>query len=245
MPAFFASQRRTFAPIKGTRDWKLFQDFRYGKDKLKFEFPLPPGEYLVEFYFIEPWLGIGGGMNGEGMRVFDVAINEKVVLKNVDIWKAAGTNAAVKKTVKTKVTGGKIIISFPQSKVGQAIISAIAIASLKKDITPYGSQSLIRYVSSKQCKLSTWLDIGNKQYYDGETKFLSLPPNLYGADWLQFSENIAGSNSFTVTEDADIFIGIDKDIAVPEWLKGYENTQTEITTDKNGLNHIRFIVSVS
>ena len=61
-PHSFASQRRTFDPIKGTKDWKLFQDFRYGKDKLKFEFELPDGEYLVELYFIEPWLGTGGGM---------------------------------------------------------------------------------------------------------------------------------------------------------------------------------------
>ncbi|HKO81664.1 MAG TPA: malectin domain-containing carbohydrate-binding protein, partial [Chitinophagaceae bacterium] len=235
MPSFFASQRRTVAPIKGTRDWKLFQDFRYGKDKLKFEFPLPPGEYLVEFYFTEPWLGIGGGMNCNGMRLFDIAINNKTVLQNVDVWQEAGTNKALKKIVKIKISGGKMTISFPQSKAGQAIISAIAIASLEQDITPHASQSLIRSVSSKQCKLSTWLDIGNKQYYDGETKFLSLPPYLYSADWLQFSENIAGSNSFTVTEDADIFIGIGKDLAAPEWLKGYENTQTEITTDKNGL----------
>ena len=71
--SFFASQRRTFAPIKNTKDWRLFQSFRYGKDKLKFEFDLEDGEYLVELYFIEPWLGIGGGMDAKGMRLFDVA----------------------------------------------------------------------------------------------------------------------------------------------------------------------------
>ena len=36
MPAFFASQRRTFDPVKRTKDWALFQDFRYGKDKLQY-----------------------------------------------------------------------------------------------------------------------------------------------------------------------------------------------------------------
>ncbi|RZK55491.1 MAG: DUF4982 domain-containing protein, partial [Pedobacter sp.] len=82
VPSFFASQRRTFDPIKGTADWKLFQSFRYGRDQLKFHFPIPAdGEYLVELYFIEPWLGVGGGMDAKGMRLFDVAVNDKTVIK--------------------------------------------------------------------------------------------------------------------------------------------------------------------
>ncbi|HKZ68383.1 MAG TPA: malectin domain-containing carbohydrate-binding protein, partial [Chitinophagaceae bacterium] len=235
MPAFFASQRRTFDPIKGTKDWKLFQDFRYGKDKLKFEFPLPDGEYLVEFYFIEPWLGIGGGMNAGGMRLFDIAINNKTVLQNIDIWKEAGTNTTLKKTVKAKITGGKMIISFPQSKSGQAIISAIAIGSLNKNIKPVVSNSLVTNLSNKQCKISTWLDIGDKQYADSSILFCSLPPNLFGADWLQFSgQTSTGHTSFIVAEDADVFIGIDKDAeqVSAAWLKEYENTKTEITTNE-------------
>lgn len=234
MPAFFASQRRTFDPIKGSKDWKLFQDFRYGKDKLQYEFPLPDGEYLVEFYFIEPWLGIGGGMDCAGMRLFDIAINNKTVLQNIDIWEEARINTALKKIVKAKIAGGKMIISFPQSKAGQAIISAIAVASLKKNITPAASHSLISDLSNKQCKLSAWLDIGDKQYSDAEIAFRSLPPNLFGADWLQFSkQESTGNTSFMVAEDADVFIGIDKDAQqIPTWLKDYENTKTEIATDE-------------
>ncbi|HZI54498.1 MAG TPA: malectin domain-containing carbohydrate-binding protein, partial [Chitinophagaceae bacterium] len=234
MPAFFASQRRTFDPVKGTKDWKLFQDFRYGKDKLRYEFPLPDGEYWVEFYFIEPWLGIGGGMDCNAMRLFDIAINNKTVLQNIDIWKEAGTNTALKKTVKTKISGGKMIISFPQSKSGQAIISAIAIASTNNKIKAAPSHSLIKNISNKNCRLSTWLDIGDRQYSDAAIAFRSLPPNLFGADWLQFSKKSATGNTlFIVTEDADAFVGINKnaDKASTSWLKEYENTKTEITTD--------------
>ena len=234
MPAFFASQRRTFDPIKGTKDWKLFQDFRYGTNKLYYEFPLPDGEYWVEFYFIEPWLGIGGGMNGTGMRLFDIAINNKTVLQDIDIWKEAGTNTALKKTVKASIAGGKMIISFPQSKSGQAIISAIAIASTNNKIKAAPSHSLIKNISNKNCRLSTWLDIGDRQYSDAAIAFRSLPPNLFGADWLQFSKKSATDNtSFIVTEDADAFVGMDKNAeqASTSWLKEYENTKTEITTD--------------
>ena len=92
------------------------------------------GNIWLNLYFIEPWLGIGGGMNAKGMRLFDVAINGKIVLKDLDIWSEAGTNTVLKKTVKVKTTGGKMIISFPETKVGQAVISAIAIASIDKMI---------------------------------------------------------------------------------------------------------------
>ena len=80
---------------------------------------------MVELYFIEPWLGIGGGMNAKAMRLFDVAINDKIVLNDLDIWSEVGTNTALKKTVKAKITGGKMIISFPETKVGQALFQQL------------------------------------------------------------------------------------------------------------------------
>ncbi|RYZ33945.1 MAG: DUF4982 domain-containing protein, partial [Sphingobacteriales bacterium] len=90
MPPYFASQRTTSDPIRGTKDWKLFQSFRYGLDKLQYHFPVKDGEYIVELYFTEPWLGTGGGVDATGWRLFDVAVNDKIVLKDVDIWKEVG-----------------------------------------------------------------------------------------------------------------------------------------------------------
>ena len=132
MPSFFASQRRTFSPIVGTKDCPLFQSFRYGRDKMKYEFPLPDGEYLVELYFIEPWLGIGSNSDSKAMRLFDVAINDKTLLKDVDIWSEVGTNKALKKTITAKIVGGKMVISFPNVAAGQGVISAIAIAQERR-----------------------------------------------------------------------------------------------------------------
>jgi hypothetical protein len=60
IPKAYASQRRTFDPIKNTTDDELFQSFRYGRDKLSYQFALPDGQYEVELYFIEPWHGTGG-----------------------------------------------------------------------------------------------------------------------------------------------------------------------------------------
>jgi hypothetical protein len=129
LPAFLASQRQTHDPIAGSRDWKLFQTFRYGRNALKFQFPLPDGEYLVDLYFIEPWWGTGGGMESEGFRIFDVAVSGDTVLKDLDIWKEVGHDRLLKKTVKGFARNGLLEVSFPRVTTGQAIISAIAIAS--------------------------------------------------------------------------------------------------------------------
>ncbi|TMI74074.1 MAG: DUF4982 domain-containing protein [Bacteroidetes bacterium] len=237
IPSQFASQRRVFDPIKGTKDWKLFQDFRYGKDKLQYDFNLPNGDYMVELYFIEPWLGIGGSMNAKGMRLFDIAINGKTVLNDLDIWNEAGTNTALKKIVKTKITGGKMVISFPESKAGQAMISAIAIAHLNKNTGLIIDKELIPDLTTQAngYELKSWLDIGDKQYVDENILFNSLPSNLYGADWFSFtSRSIPGKINFRTEKTINVFIGCLKNKGKIPAVNDFENTGTEIITDENG-----------
>ena len=226
MPENFASQRRTFSPIKGTKDWKLFQDFRYGKDKLQYEFQLHDGEYLVELYFIEPWLGIGGSMNAKGMRIFDVAINGKTVLNDLDIWNESGTNSALKKTVSVKVTGGKMIISFPESKVGQAVISAIAVAQK--------SGAIIRSKQKGKELIShhSWLDIGSKQFSNENILINSLPSFLFGAEWMQFGDrNGESAINMKMDKETYLYVSVKKGSVV---VKDFENINAEIITDENG-----------
>ncbi len=228
LPENFASQRRTFSPIKGTNDWKLFQTFRYGKNKLQYEFDAANGEYLVELYFIEPWLGTGGGMKASGMRLFDVAINGKTVLNDLDIWTEAGTNAALKKTVKATAVNGKLVISFPESKAGEAVISAIAIA--KKNTT---LKTKTRVVASSS--FSDWLDIGDKVFANDKIQINSLPSNLFGAYWVQLN-SAAEKNNFEYTAyiPVDLFVAKKKNSSDTFKLKGFENTNSQIVTDENG-----------
>lgn len=136
LPAFFASQRYTADPIAGTADWPLFQDFRYGLQKLAYTFPVQDGDYRVELYFVEPWLGRGGGLDCTGWRLFDVAVNDDTVLKDFDIWKQAGHARALKKVVNVHVTGGKLVLHFPHVAAGQAVISAVAIATKNRSEIP-------------------------------------------------------------------------------------------------------------
>ncbi len=210
LPDFYASQRSTFDPIAGTKDWKLFQGFRYGIDKLRYEFPAPDGEYLVELYFTEPWYGTGGGLDCKGWRLFDVAINDNVLLKDLDIWNEVGHDTALKKTFVVKSKNGKIVISFPNVKAGQAIISAIAVAT--KDKTIKGASASPRNIQNlsnenkKEVKIASWMDINSKQYSDADVVFTKLPLEVFGADYLQLSSNTKISGSFITKEDSEVYL---------------------------------------
>lgn len=208
LPDFYASQRRTFDLISGTKEQELFQNFRYGVDKLRYEFPALAGEYLVELYFTEPWYGTGGGLDCKAWRLFDVAINDNVVLKDVDIWSEVGKNTALKKTFVVKSVNGKITISFPNVKAGEAIISAIAIGT--KDKTAKGAlaspRNIQNVVVASQAKIGSWLDINSKQYSDSDVVFTQLPSEVFGADYLKLSNRLKVSGSFTTKEDSEIYL---------------------------------------
>lgn len=236
LPADFASQRRTFSPVKGTTDDRLFQSFRYGKDQLTYRFPLPNGNYLVELYFSEPWIGVGGGMNGIGMRIFDVAFNDKIVLNDFDIWKEAGTNTAVKKTIPFSVTNKELVISFPESKVGQAIINAIAIATKSTNVRTAEATPNVALLLNAQSeiKIQSWLDIGDKVFNDQNIQFNELPSVLYGAEWFQRPKANSGTLKFATPMGGDIYIAVEDKTEKPTALKEFENTGTHIVTDENG-----------
>ena len=133
MHPYQASQRHIAEKIHGTKSHELFQFFRFGRHRLWYDLPVPDGEYRVELYFAEPWHGKGGGEKDdyEGMRIFDVAINGETVIDDLDPWAEAGYCGALKRVVTAKAKAGRIRISFPEVKAGQAIICGIAVANVK------------------------------------------------------------------------------------------------------------------
>lgn len=234
LPDFFASQRRTFVPLKGTKDPELFSTFRYGRDELEYHFPAPTGEYSIELYFTEPWLGIGGGIDAKGMRVFDVAVNGKVVLKDLDIWKEAGSNKVLRKIITARSANSELIISFPGLAAGQAVISAIAIASKKPLNLGVRELSLAGIYSPADVTTEHWLDIGQQVFTNSSVSFNALPPAVFGAQWIKPASAGPQNYYFSVTKPTDVYIAIDTlKMAKDEW-KEFENTQTFLETDENG-----------
>jgi beta-galactosidase len=246
LPSCFASRRRTSDLIKGTRDGALFQTFRFGRHKLSYEFPVSDGEYLVELYFTEPWYGAGGGMDCTGWRLFDVAVNDSIVLKNLDIWKEAGHDQILKKVVKANVKGGRLTIAFPNVLSGQAMIAAIAIATSNSNINPAPApQSIIKnlIVHKKDVvwSIQSWLDTGAKQYSDNECTFSSIPKELYGDEWIRTVNKNDKSNdttaiaNFSLIDSADVYIALDNRITTkPAWLDNWTLTNLLIESDHAG-----------
>ncbi|MBB1286500.1 DUF4982 domain-containing protein [Flavisolibacter sp. BT320] len=232
MHPFFASQRSFTDPIAGTKDWGLFQQFRYGRQKLRYDFPVQNGEYLVELYFTEPWVGRGGGLQATGWRLFDVAVNEQTVLKDVDIWKEAGYAGALKKSVNVKVTGGLLTVSFPRTASGQALISAIAIATLDKNKRAAPSEEALLKIHSIQSdgvEVKDWLRTGEGIYSDGERKIQALSSVLYGAQWIKAKRR--ADLTVSLTADADVFVAVDSAAKSPGWLQDFEDIREWVRLD--------------
>ncbi|WP_418262459.1 malectin domain-containing carbohydrate-binding protein [Flavobacterium faecale] len=231
LPAYFASQRTTSDLVDGTQNDALFQNFRYGMDQLKYEFSVPEGEYLVDLYFSEPWYGTGGGLNCKDWRVFDMAINEEVVLKDFDIWSEVGFSKAIKKTVTAKSKNGQLVISFPNIKSGTAIVSAIAIASKDKSLKEVASlyKNIINTSSKTSFEIGSWMNINQKQYRDSEAVFTYLPPHLYTADYICFSNENATSGSFVSKENAMVSVLVDSKIkTILPWLSDFKKKRKQL-----------------
>jgi hypothetical protein len=120
------SVRQINSPLKGTYNQDLFKTFRYGREKLSYHFPVDEGDYEVSLYMIEPWFGVGGGMDCKGWRNFDIAINGETMFNDVDIWSKAGNDKVLKLTCNVKAEDS-INIDFPKVKSYYAIVSAIGI----------------------------------------------------------------------------------------------------------------------
>ena len=237
LPAFYASQRSTNDPIAGTKDWSLFQNFRYGTNTLSYEFPVPDGDYQVELYFTEPWYGTGGGMDCKNWRLFDVAINGKVVLKDLDIWSEVGHDTALKKVVNAKSENGKLKISFPNVASGQAIISAIAIATKDKTVKPAkpSPKNMLDVSATVAFELGSWLDTNSKQYLNANVQFNKLPSELFGADYIRFSNTSKSdvSGSFISKENATVYVILDSKINETwPWLIGFDKLPDTIQNSK-------------
>ena len=128
-----ASQRHITADIRGTQSDELFQFFRFGRHRLWYDLPVADGDYRVELYFVEPWHGKDAAERAdyEGLRIFDVDINGRTVVDDLDPWAEAGYCGSLKRVVAAKAKNGRLHISFPEVKAGQAIICGIAVAAAK------------------------------------------------------------------------------------------------------------------
>ncbi|MEO9892735.1 malectin domain-containing carbohydrate-binding protein, partial [Aurantibacter sp.] len=91
-----------------------YKSFRYSRSQeLSYEISLEDGEYTVLLHFAELWFGAtGGGNGGEGLRVFDVTIEDNLVEDNLDVFAEVGAETLLTKTYTVNVTDGQLDIDF-------------------------------------------------------------------------------------------------------------------------------------
>ena len=98
---------RDVVEIPGTKAPMVYLNERYSM--AGYVFKLAPGKYTVRLHFAETF----DGVTADGGRVFDISINKKVVLKDFDVFKAAGgANKPVIKEFKGIAVTDKLAIDF-------------------------------------------------------------------------------------------------------------------------------------
>ncbi|MCX5910170.1 MAG: malectin domain-containing carbohydrate-binding protein, partial [Deltaproteobacteria bacterium] len=97
---------KNVVPIDGTNDDVLYQTERYGN--FSYNIPLLNGTYQVVLKFAE----IYAYLYGPNSRIFDVKIEGKEVISNLDLFIKAGKYKAYDVTVPVTITDGVLNIEF-------------------------------------------------------------------------------------------------------------------------------------
>jgi hypothetical protein len=93
--------------ISGTATPELYQNERFYDETFQYRFCVPEGSYNVTLKFAEIWF------TEPSLRVFDVAINGAIVLKNFDVTAAAGgPRRAIDKQFRVHAVNNEIRLDF-------------------------------------------------------------------------------------------------------------------------------------
>src|SRR5216684_1336815 len=113
------------AVVRGTSDQGLYQQGRFNPNfssGMVYAFAVPNGQYHVNLYFAETY----PPLQVKGARVFNVKMQGAVVFSNLDVFAAAGANAALVKGADVLVSNGQVSIEF-DNIVEKAKVEAIEI----------------------------------------------------------------------------------------------------------------------
>ena len=111
---------KTTATIAGTTDPYLYQTERYGN--FSYAIPVANGNYDVTFKFAEIY------WSSAGQRAFNVSMEGKTVLSNLDLVAEARPKAAYDVKIPVSVTDGVLNMTFT-SVVGDAQVNGMVVTA--------------------------------------------------------------------------------------------------------------------
>ena len=110
----------TFTEIKNTNLDVLYKTERSSdndKGNFSYNFPVTNGTYQIKLHFAEIWFGAPkSGKNGEGKRIFNVAIEGQNKITDLDLIKEVGAGTTLVRTYEVNVGDGELNIDFSASK---------------------------------------------------------------------------------------------------------------------------------
>ncbi|MFQ5709246.1 MAG: FG-GAP-like repeat-containing protein, partial [bacterium] len=121
--------------IANTTDDVLYQSERHTLTGYSFTVP-SSGSYHVELHFAEIFLNEAGG------RIFDVSIENALVLDNLDIYAEVGHDAALVKSFDVEVTDGVLDVTFA------AVVEEPKISAIEVSITTTTTDSTAPVISN-------------------------------------------------------------------------------------------------
>jgi beta-galactosidase len=135
--------------IAGTDNDPVYQSQQTGIDKYKLD--VPAGEYELTLYFAEllggavkvlPYdLSNGGRTEEASMRIFDVYVNDVLMLDKFNIARQYGSATAVSKSMKVTVTGTKGIEIIFKAVAGETVLNALELKRLPQAAKPHASET--------------------------------------------------------------------------------------------------------
>jgi len=204
------------ASVSNTADDKLYQSERYGN--MSYNFDLPNGIYNVTLMFAEIY------HEEAGKRIFDVSIEGKPLINNLDIYAKAGYLGAYNETHTVALEDGKMSISF-QTLTDNAKISAIKITpAFEGNAYSVGIQALNGSVSLNPPGIS---------FMEGSRLTATATPDI-GYIFSGWTGDISGSDnpvSFVIDTNKIVIANFVKN---PNFILSWESINGSVTLDPPG-----------
>ena len=106
------SKFSTNAQIAGTQDDALYRTSVWSDDGLSYDLAVEDGAYAVTLHFAEIW----SGAFSKGAREFDVALEDRLIVDDLDVFAAAGARKAVEVRYAVTVDDGVLDIDLIKGK---------------------------------------------------------------------------------------------------------------------------------
>ncbi len=172
---------------------------------------VPNGDYRIRLHFAEIYFGAtGGGPGGAGQRVFDVRLEDQLILNNYDINADVGPQTVVIKEFPITITDGSVDLFFDASAavggINQPKLSALEVISTGGTPPAPEPGPVASLWAEAECtetgsawarQTSSSASGGSYVVYPGN-KNLPMPTAFGGSEQLQYTVDLTEAATYTL-----------------------------------------------